>query len=134
MKLTVDLDDVTVESAVGDRDGVMAARDVLEARREVVMVGRRPAFLFTPPCYIEDLYLDSTTMEYIVSVETILRNPFVTDIEEAVDLFEEYCHPDAEMMVFGMHVIETDEIHDPVVFPATDGGVPDTDSGIRIEP
>jgi hypothetical protein len=134
MKLTVDLADATLEGAAGGYNGVMEAHDVLDARKELINRDRRPAFLFSPPQYVNDLYMDSTATEYIVSVETILRNPFVTDFEEAVELFEEYCHPDAEMMLFGMHVIETNEIDDPALFPATDGGIPDTEMGIKIDP
>jgi hypothetical protein len=134
MKLTVGLDEIDPALKTGDHDGVLTAGDILDARTTMVEEERRPTFFFAPPEGVSHMYKDDRVADHMMSVETILRNPVVEDVDAAIETFEDICHPDAEMMVFGMHVIETtDLLHRALMMPATETGMPDTDSAIEVK-
>lgn len=127
---------------VGDGNGIVSSHDILMGRQTLVENGRTPEWLFIGPGGMSDIYTDSVLSDNLVTVETLLRNVWIEDIDDAIEQLEEITNPNATGLMLGMSIIEVDKMNDievnklnrhvAFIMPSKDGE-PDTSEVVKVE-
>lgn len=129
--IEIDFDEIDEVASVGDMDEVFRSYDIMDARREVINRERLPKWLFVDPNGFVSLTREFD--DHVVTKETILRSPVLTDYEDAMDALDGVMHESASGMIFGMQMVETTDLSREAYVMPDDDGVPDTSCAVYVD-